>query len=323
MNNYSFLQRILHKLALSSQLIREVTFDVESTFFSSEIEYKRHVFIAGLARSGTTVLLNALYKSNIFASLTYKDMPFILGPNLWSKISLNKGGFDLKDRFHGDGIKFSIESPEAFEEVFWETFNEKESETFDKFAIFINSILKKYKKNRYLSKNNQNIRRLNLISDFYNQSKILIPFRDPIQHCYSLLTQHDRFIKFSKKDRFISKYMKWIGHTEFGPNYVPINSENIFFKNSSEINHWVEQWNLTYRNCLETLIHKNNVYFISYEKLCSSRDYWLEILKKLEIQEIYEYEFKESKKEINLEIHNALKKESLSIFHELNTLIYK
>ena len=77
-----------------------------------------HVFVTGMARSGTTVLLNAIYESNSFASLTYQDMPFILSPNLWSKI--NKDGFEIKkqERAHGDGISKNTSSPEAFEEVF-------------------------------------------------------------------------------------------------------------------------------------------------------------------------------------------------------------
>ena len=321
MNNYSFLEKILHKFALSSQLMREVTFDVESAFNISKNDYKSHVFIAGLARSGTTILLNSLYESNSFASLTYTDMPFILAPNLWSKLSFKKGETDLKERFHGDGIQFSIQSPEAFEEVFWKTFHEKESETFDKFRIFINNILNKYNKKRYLSKNNQNIKRLNLISDNFPESKILIPFRDPIQHCYSLLIQHKKFIKYSQKDQFISKYMKWIGHTEFGPNYVPVYSDNIFYKNDLNINHWIEQWILIYRNLCETLKHKNNVHFVSYEKLCTSRDYWIEILSKLEVKEIYYYPFKESKKVINLEIDSNFRKKAISLFFELNKVI--
>ena len=90
MNNYSWLEQKLHKFALSSQFMREVTFDFESTNFAPSSETGDHVFITGLARSGTTILLNALYKSNIFASLSYADMPFVLAPNLWSKISFNK-----------------------------------------------------------------------------------------------------------------------------------------------------------------------------------------------------------------------------------------
>ena len=42
-----------------------------------------------MARSGTTILLNAIYETNEFASLTYQDMPFILSPNIWSKLNKN------------------------------------------------------------------------------------------------------------------------------------------------------------------------------------------------------------------------------------------
>ena len=68
MNNYSWLEQKLHKFALSSQFMREVTFDFESNNIFSSTETGDHVFITGLARAGTTILLNALYKSNIFAS---------------------------------------------------------------------------------------------------------------------------------------------------------------------------------------------------------------------------------------------------------------
>ena len=51
----------------------------------------------------------------------YADMPFILAPNLWSKINLNHQT-ELSERAHGDGILINSESPEAFEEVFWKTF---------------------------------------------------------------------------------------------------------------------------------------------------------------------------------------------------------
>ena len=88
MNNYSWLEQKLHKFALSSQFMREVTFDFESTNLPSSSVSDNHIFIAGLARAGTTILLNALYESNNFASLSYADMPFVLAHNLWSKISL-------------------------------------------------------------------------------------------------------------------------------------------------------------------------------------------------------------------------------------------
>ncbi len=245
-------------------------------------------------------------------------MPFVLAPNLWSKLSFNKQDSDLVERAHGDGIKVSAESPEAFEEVFWMTFNESEKDIKEKFKNYVQLINQKYNKERYLSKNNQNIRRLELISNTFPNSKILIPFRNPIQHSYSLLTQHKRFIKESKQDKFISNYMKWIGHTEFGPNYIPIYNKNLCFGDDLNINHWLEQWYLTYLNCLETLKNKDNTYFICYEKLCNSKEYWLDILKILDIRKTYTFEFKESRKETSLEIDNKLSNKALSLNSELS-----
>ncbi len=318
MNNYSWLQQKLHQFALSFQFMRETTFDVENSVISRNKTNENHVFVAGLARSGTTILLNALYESNKFSSLSYQDMPFVLAPNLWSKLSLNKQDIDLIQRAHGDGIKVSAESPEAFEEVFWMTFNEGNKNVKEKFKKYVELINHRYQKKRYLSKNNQNIRRLELISNTFPDSIILVPFRNPIQQSYSLLSQHQRFIANSKNDIFISNYMRLIGHTEFGPNYIPIHNKNLNFKNHLDINHWLEQWYLTYHNCRETLKDKKNIYFICYEQLCFSKDYWIDILKLLNIKDKYGFKFKESHKEISIEIDYGMQKKALSLYSKLN-----
>lgn len=318
MNNYSWLQQKLHHFALSSQFIREAMFDVESSVISVNETNENHVFISGLARSGTTILLNAIYESDEFSSLSYQDMPFVLAPNLWSKLSFNKKDVDLFERAHGDGLRVSVESPEAFEEVFWTTFNESDEDTHEKFRTYLQLVNKKYQKDRYLSKNNQNIRRLELISNIFPGSKILIPFRNPIQHAYSLLSQHGRFIKESKQDKFISNYMKWIGHTEFGPNYIPIHNKDLNFDNYLDINHWLEQWHLTYQNCYDALKNRCNIYFICYEKLCSSKEYWREILHLLDIRKTYDFEFKKFHKDISLSIDDSTIKNGLSLYKELS-----
>ena len=317
MNNYSLLQQRLHQLVLSSQFMREVTFDVETSSTSIIQHNDNHVFVVGLARSGTTILLNALYESNEFASLSYQDMPFVLAPNLWSKLSFTRKDIDLFERAHGDGIKVSTKSPEAFEEVFWMTFNESDEDTLKRFKTYVQLINQKYQKERYLSKNNQNIRRLELISSAFPHSKILIPFRDPLQHAYSLLSQHKRFIEDSKKDKFISNYMKWIGHTEFGPNYIPIHSKSLSFENDMDVNHWLEQWYQTYKNCSETLKDKDNVQFICYEQLCTSKNYWLDVLKMLDIKETYDFEFKALQKNITLDFDSNIRNIANSLYFEL------
>ena len=317
MNNYSKLQQKLHQLALSSQFMREITFDVENSLISTKEIDDNHVFIAGLARSGTTILLNALYKSNQFSSLSYQDMPFVLAPNLWSRLSFNKQGSNLVDRAHGDGIKVSTESPEAFEEVFWKTFDEYDESIKDKFRNYVRLINQKYKKKRYLSKNNQNIRRIELISSIFPNSKILIPFRNPIQHSYSLLSQHQQFIESVKNDRFVSDYMRWIGHTEFGPNYIPIYNKNLIFEDYIDINHWLEQWLLTYQNCYEKFKDTKNIYFICYEQLCSSKDYWSDVLNLTCVENKVDFIFIESQKEVTIEIDNRISGKGLSLYSEL------
>ena len=47
---------------------------------------------------------------------------------------------------------------------------------------------------------------------------------------------------------FVSDYMKLIGHTEFGPHYIPLFPNNLTYPDSTTANHWLEQWYLTYKN---------------------------------------------------------------------------
>ena len=117
--------------------------------------------------------------------------------------------------------------------------------------------------------------------------------------------------------------MKWIGHTEFGPNYIPIHNKNVKYNNDLEINHWIEQWYLTYKNAFQLLINNHNLKFICYEKLCSTKDYWFQIQEIVQIEEPYDFEFKESKKDISLNIDTELRKKVLSLYSNLNSLNLK
>ena len=114
--------------------------------------------------------------------------------------------------------------------------------------------------------------------------------------------------------------MRWIGHTEFGPNYIPIHDKNLNFKNDLGINHWLEQWYLTYQNCYETLKNTNNVYFICYEQLCTSKEYWLDILKMLDTKKTYDFEFKESQKDIPLKVENDIDNKALYLYSDLSNI---
>tara|TARA_A100001011_G_C13596880_1_gene550553 strand:- start:163 stop:519 length:357 start_codon:yes stop_codon:yes gene_type:complete len=115
--------------------------------------------------------------------------------------------------------------------------------------------------------------------------------------------------------------MKWIGHTEFGPNYIPIHEKNLCFKDDFTINHWLEQWYLAYKHCFDNLKYNENVYFICYEKLCNTSEYWLEVLKTLNIKDKYDFEFKESNKVISLEMDEDITHKGLSLYKELSQYV--
>ena len=114
-------------------------------------------------------------------------------------------------------------------------------------GIFVSLVLKKYKKNKYLSKNNNNYKRIHLINSVFPYSIILIPYRDPLQQAYSLLNQHRHFCDLQKKEKFILDYMNYLGHREFGLNYQSWNLP-LDYSDAFSINYWLEQWYLFYNN---------------------------------------------------------------------------
>ena len=267
MKRYNFAHKMLHKICLSSKLSKRTIFDLEKFFFYKEnpgIKNKQHLFITGLPRSGTTALLNYIYKTNSFASLTYSDMPFVLSPNLFSKFFINKKNVELK-RLHDDGIKYNLKSPEAFDEVFWNMIDEDEYK--DDFIKYITLILKKYNKEKYLSKNNSNYKRIKEINFIFPSAYFLVTFRDPLQQAYSLLNQHKKFCELQKKDKFILTYMNYLGHNEFGLNYKSWNLPKKF-SDAININHWLEQWYLFYKNIYENINGYKNIILVSYDNLC-------------------------------------------------------
>src|SRR5690606_21285585 len=74
---------------------------------------------------------------------------------------------------------------------------------------------------RYLSKNNNNILRLPYLFKSFAKARVVIPFRDPLQHALSLLNQHRHFSGIQASDHFSLEYMNWLGHYEFGLNQKP------------------------------------------------------------------------------------------------------
>lgn len=290
-SNYSWADKILHQIALSGRSTPNLFFDLESALHGGKLDNPaqgKHVFIAGLARAGTTLLLNLLHSSDQFASLTYRDMPFVMAPNLWRSLSSRHAKDSAaRERAHGDGMMVSADSPEALEEVFWRTFSgakylrkstlvpmTAETETLKAFRTYVALILKRYGKTRYLSKNNNSILRLPSLVRAFPKATILIPFRHPAMQARSLLTQHRRFVETHEADPFSQKYMAWLAHHEFGADHrcFQFTSEAVV-GDPSQNGYWIDRWIDAYSYLLNSFdAIAESAKFVCFESVTAEPD---------------------------------------------------
>lgn len=291
--DYSLLDRMVHRLAFSGRAVQLTAADIEATIWGNqfrEIPAERPVFITSLPRAGTTLLLEVLSRSPNFASHLYREMPFILAPLLWGRLS---GQFRrtavMKERAHGDGMAVGYDSPEAFEEVLWRFFwPEKyrsngilpwsEAEEADEFKAFFVEHMQKLilvrttagpPRKRYVSKNNANIARIGLLKRLFPDGFILVPFRHPVDQATSLMRQHEKFLALHRREPFSKRYMNDIGHLEFGELHRPILFDGAEVLRGhyrpDSLDYWLAYWVAAFEHILR---HENKVILMSYERMC-------------------------------------------------------
>ena len=287
-SDYGFLSRLLHRVALGFQRLGQLWFDLEEskTEKGPVQEVVRPVFVVGMARSGSTILLNALYNTGAFRSLIYRDMPFILMSGIWKNLSSGtQVQTEKKERMHGDRLMVDFDSPEAFEEVFWRTFHgpayihedrvvahNVPAAVRNKFKKFVQHVLlsrKTLQQARYLSKNNNNLLRVAAIRKTFPDALVLITFREPLQQALSLQRQHQLFLKKHHQDKFSMDYMMWLGHYEFGlghKQYVYDDTDNPH--DHASLDYWLRCWRDAYEYALDTA--PADTLFLSYEHMCAA-----------------------------------------------------
>ena len=226
----------------------------ENNFFQIDrLKIKKPVFICGMARSGTTFLTHLLDSSNYFSTFKYKYLPFYKTPIFWNYVNnlfyLSK---KKRQRLHGDNLQVNINSPDSFEELIWKNFLEDYSlkgywqkvehhETSDlpkNLDLFIKKIIYINKRNRYLSKNNNNIFRVKYLLKKYPDSKIIIVIRNPVDLAFSSAKVHFKFLKYHETIKNFSEELSELGHYEFGfqrkmfnlRGNKQLNPQNIRFK---------------------------------------------------------------------------------------------
>jgi hypothetical protein len=238
----SLIDDLLTSLASSGAGFFRWLGDKESGYFKlelSKVAIDRPIFVSGLARSGTTVVLELLASLPAVATHQYRDFPFVMTPMFWHGFTSRFSSGDTPlERPHKDGIVITRQSPEAFEEPIWQHFfphvhdsqanhtieGQNGSEEFGRFfSGHIRKILLLRKGRRYLSKGNYNLTRIRYLAALFPDACFVVPVRHPLEHVWSLVRQDELFRKYAEADERIAGYLAAAGHYEFGPQRVPIN----------------------------------------------------------------------------------------------------
>lgn len=295
MADYSALDRLLHRLALGP--LAEMFHDIERRRFlgTAPLDSGKHVFVAGLARAGTTILMREIHGTGVFGSLTYADMPFVLAPNLWAgRSGRGRKAGARSERAHGDGIEVDVTSPEALDEVYWRVFDGKayirsdhliphrpDPDTMSGYRDLIRLVLRRTGKTRYLSKNNNHILRLASLARAFPGSDVLVPIRDPLQHARSLLEQHRRF---SDADAFTRAYMTWLVHHEFGATHRQFRFGGPVTGDPMTIDYWLRLWIAVHAAVLAVEETLPNIRFVPTEAISHDPTLWRLIARRIEVQ---------------------------------------
>jgi hypothetical protein len=255
------------------------------------------IYITGLARAGTTIILEMLSKHPYLATHKYRHFPLPYFPHRFSRIIDQSRFFTRpRERIHKDGIIVNRESPEAVEEIFWQDFfinnhHEKVSSVigenvsnpdFEQFyRDHIRKLLINQKRPRYLAKNNYNITRLEYLHHIFPSVKILLIIRNPVNHIASLIKQTKLFIEMEQKNPLLADWHKLTGHSEFGHYQKCINTGNAeiirkirrLWKNEETyVKGWAYYWSSIYDYVMDLLevngeIRKS-VFIVKHEDLC-------------------------------------------------------
>ena len=329
--------------------------EIENFYYkdcTEKIELSKPIFITGMARSGTTTLLNFINSRSNVVSLKYKNLPFVQLSfwNEFSKIYYYKS--KSFKRVHGDGIKVSLDSPDSFDELYWfsklgETINknfiDKDYENNINFISKYKNFIKKIiycsgsKDARYIAKNNYIVNRLNYLLEIFPDSKIIIMYRDPLDTAISLSNIHKKIIN-NKNSKQISKVLKYLCHYEFGNLRKPIifdslEIENKIYENWDKNNDligylycWYNTYSYLFKN-FNSEKYSRNIMFVCLEDLIKSNDEIKNVYKFLDLDlcdQVPNNYFKSKKydKDFKELSHGKIVKANYDIYNELKNKKY-
>ncbi len=275
--------------------------DAETALLSKRIrstEVKSPIYISGLARSGSTILLEVLASIDGVISHRYRDYPLLHIPFLWDWLSSRLPWRDGRpvERPHRDGIWVTPESPESFEEILWMIFFPSAHDpgrssvlgwrthcpAFERwYGDHLRKLLFVRKGKRYVAKANYNLTRLQYLLKLFPDARFVVPVRDPAAQIASLMRQHALFRREQAASRRVLEYMRHVGHFEFGLDRRPINVARAggadevlaLWERGEELRGWARYWSQVYRYVAEALDEDRDLrsacFVVRFEELCA------------------------------------------------------
>ena len=231
----------------------------------------RPVYICGLARSGTTIVLEMLSQHPDVGSHRYIHIPMPYLPYWWGWLGERRRRVSRPvERIHKDGIMVSRYSPEAAEEPLWMAFfdglHDEEccnvldgnisNEAFERFyRDHIWKLLRSQGRSRYVAKNNYNLLRMEYLLRVFPDARFLVMIRSPIAHIASILRQNRIFEELERTNPRMVKMTRLIGHHEFGSDRVcvnvgetnPITKIRRLWASNEHIRGWATYWTSVYQ----------------------------------------------------------------------------
>ena len=270
---------------------------VESALAGIRID--RPIYVTGLARSGTTILLETLARHPDVATHRYRDFPMLFTPYAWNRwLELVPRQQEAPaERSHGDGIAVTSESPEAFEEPLWMAFfpelhDANENAVLDRgtqhplferfYRDHIRKLLAVRGRRRYVAKGNYNIARIGYLAKLFPDARFVIPVREPVWHIASLMKQHRLFLDGQRDNPAARRHLRRVGHFEFGEDRRPIRigggattAEIVaLWQAGEEVRGWARYWAQVHHYIADLMERRRDlrpaIRIVRYEDLCAS-----------------------------------------------------
>ncbi|MCA9798161.1 MAG: sulfotransferase [Cyanobacteria bacterium HKST-UBA04] len=199
----------------------------------------------------------------------------------------------------------SPDSPEAFEEMIWMQFFGHLHQTsqsvvlgaddcYPAFEAFYRAHMHQWPKrvgaSRYLAKNNYLVSRLAYLVRRFDQARVIVMVRDPVAHVASMIKQQRLFTQGLRHNPAGIRYLRRVGHYEFGPLRQAIHLTDAeavarieaAWASGDEVLGWAQYWAMVYGYLAHLLATDDwlqaRCMVVWYETLCNQPQQTLEAM---------------------------------------------